>query len=226
MSHPVRVKLCGMTRPTDAVHAVSAGADYVGVILSEGFGRSISPEVAAAISGSIAKPTVGVFVDESPEVVVAKCRSAGVQIIQLHGSEPPPDIEYIRGAGSWTVWKSFSVRDPEEATQRVHRYVNAVEGILFDAWHPEVPGGTGTNFHWAEFRTGRDALPAEVDFVLAGGLNASNVQEAIQALGPDIVDVSSGVEISTGVKDTMMVEEFIRRVRSAGVEPGAGGRGR
>lgn len=218
----VRVKICGVKRPSDAVHAAQAGADYVGLILSEGFGRSISTEVAAAITDSISQPTVGVFVDEAPESVVEKCRSAGVQVVQLHGVETLASVETIRESGPWEVWKSFSMRDPGEVMQRIRPFLGAVDGVLFDAWNPNVPGGAGTTFNWVDFQAGRDALPGELDFVLAGGLNSSNVEEAISALRPDIVDVSSGVEGSPGVKDARMVEDFIQRAHGAGAGTGAG----
>lgn len=216
MTRRVRVKICGVKGTTDAVHVARAGADYVGMILSEGFGRSISAEIAAAISDSIPQPTVGVFVDESPSAVVAKCRVAGVRIVQLHGTETPTDIERIREAGPWKIWKSLSVRNAEEAAQHVRPWVDAVDGVLFDTWHPDVPGGVGATFPWVDFRVARDGLPPGIDFVLAGGLNPSNVHEAISVLRPDIVDVSSGVESSSGVKDANMVEDFIQRARGAG----------
>lgn len=220
MINPVKVKICGVTRRVDAIHAADVGADYVGMILTGGFGRSISASVAADISDSIEIPTVGVFVDEAPDVVAARCEVAGVEVAQLHGSESPYDVQGLREAGPWRIWKSFSMRDPEEASRLPRPFAEIVDGVLFDAWHPDVPGGGGTPFAWADFRVERDRLNRSVEFVLAGGLHAANVDEAISALKPDIVDVSSGVERAPGVKDPRKVEAFVQRARGANAAAG------
>ena len=114
------------------------------------------------------------------------------------------------------MWKALSVRNVEDVRWGLDRYEGTVDGLVMDGWHPDLLGGTGEAFPWDEVASLREAFPTGMAFVAAGGLRPDNVEEAIQKLGPDAVDVSSGVEIGPGIKDRKLVESFIENARNTG----------
>ena len=129
--------------------------------------------------------------------------------IQLHGEEEPDGVGHLRAVGPWRVWKAVRVRESEDVERAVSRYGEVVDGLLLDGWHPRLQGGTGASFSWHEVAAARDRIPPELELVVAGGLNPGNVRDAISALRPDMVDVSSGVESAPGLKDLDLVRAFI-----------------
>jgi phosphoribosylanthranilate isomerase len=212
----MRVKICGLCRPEDARLAAESGADYGGVILSPGSPRSqtlASAEPILAAAGVLAR--VGVFIDSSFDDVVTAGRALDLSILQLHGSEAPSQVEALRDAGAWRVWKGLRPRTGDEFAREVARYVAAADGILVDGWSAAVAGGGGVAFDWAAVTRCRDRVPPDVEWVVAGGLTPENVAEAITMLDPDTVDVSSGVEASAGVKSAAKVRAFIAGAREA-----------
>lgn len=214
-----RVKICGITRRRDAVAAVRAGAAYVGAVLVPGSRRAVAPEAAREIGRGLDASLVALSVDGPPGAVAAAAEAAGARVLQLHGGEPPGDVARIREAGPWRVWKAVRIRGGEDAAgelrRAIDRYGGVIDGLLLDAWHPELPGGTGRPFPWEEVAAARDEVPGGVDVVAAGGLTPANVAEAIRILRPDVVDVSSGVERAPGQKDPALVEAFVARAREA-----------
>ena len=213
-----RIKICGLTRLPDAHAAAHAGADFLGTILSPGYGRSVEPEFAREIVEGTGLPVVGVTVDESVDRMVELAERGGVAILQLHGSEGPDDIEALRRLGDWAVWKALRVRTTREVVEAIDVFAGVADGLLLDGWHPEHAGGSGVRFPWDLVEPVRFRFPEGLTFVAAGGLRPSNVSEAVRRLDPDVVDVSSGVEISQGVKDAGRLHAFIRNARAAGVE--------
>lgn len=206
----VRTKICGITRVDDAGLAGRAGAHFVGAILTEGYRRSVTPEFAAAYPDASGCPLVGVTVDEPLDRLVDLARRAGVSVLQLHGDEDPEMIEALRSEGDWELWKALRVRSADGVTSALDRYSGVVDGMLLDGWHPEHRGGSGVRFPWDLIEPVRDRFPSELRFIAAGGLHPDNVAEAVVRLRPDVVDVSSGVEITHGVKDAARVRAFIR----------------
>lgn len=215
---PVKVKICGITRTEDAVVAAHAGADYVGAILSSGFGRSVSVEHAAAYGAETGLPLVGVTVDESLEDLVRIGEGAGLSVVQLHGTEPPELVGAVGAAGPWQVWKALRVRTADEIESAIATYARVADGLLLDGWHPEHRGGSGVRFPWDLLSPLRGRFPDGLTFVAAGGLTAENVGDAIRHMRPDVVDVSSGVEIAHGVKEPGRVRSFVRGARTAARE--------
>lgn len=213
----VRVKICTLTRLDDARHAVQAGADYLGAILSEGFARSVPPATARAFRSAAAgdPPLVGVLVNPSAEEARARAEAAGVQVLQLHGEETPALLDELRAAGGWTLWKAVRPRTADELRAAIDRYAEHADALLLDGWHPELKGGAGVRFDWELVARLRGELPDGLALVAAGGLTPHNVADAIAALAPDVVDVSSGVEAAPGRKDPAKVEAFIRAARSS-----------
>lgn len=208
---PPAVKVCGLTRHEDARQAAGAGAAYLGVILAPGGKRSVTPEAARVIFGGLSARRVGVFVDADDAAAVAE--AAGVHVIQLHGDESPEAAARLREAG-WEVWKALRPRTGGEFAGEAPRWAGAVDALLLDGFSAAARGGTGASFPWAEVAARLDALPAGTRLIAAGGLRPGNVAEAAIALRPAVVDVSSGVEISPGIKDPDAVRRFVRAVSS------------
>ena len=217
-----RVKICGCRRAADAITAARAGADYVGLVLAESI-RGVTAEEAAKIVADLkaacpdapARP-VGVFVDESTETVRRTAARIGLATVQLHGLEDPEQCRALR-AGGLRVWKAIRPRTPGELATLTDRYVQDVDGILVEGFSEEAAGGTGTGIPnaWLRDLFSQHAWSAPPRLILAGGLEPANVAAAIQAVGPDVVDVSSGVERSPGEKDAELIRAFIAQARQA-----------
>ena len=210
---PPAVKICGVTRARDARVAESLGASYVGMILSGGFDRSVTPHAGAGITSGLEIETVAVLVDEPVETAVHIAETVGVAVLQLHGNEPEGLVAELRSAGDWLVWKALRLRVVDDLERGIERYGTYVDGFLLEGWHPSKVGGSGESFAWDEFATALDRFPEGVDLIAAGGLKHENVREAIEQLRPSVVDVSSGVELEVGIKDRSLVEAFVTKVR-------------
>ena len=207
------IKICGITTPQDALAARELGADYLGMILSQGFPRSILPDEAVDIGLVAEAPLVAVLVDESLDEAERIARLSGASVIQLHGDEDSDYAEELCRRGGWAIWKAVRVRDLEDVTGAVEALGASVDGLLLDGWHPDRPGGSGASFSWEGVRVVRDRIPHDLKVIAAGGLTPGNVAEAVQALRPDIVDVSSGVELHVRRKDPELLRAFVRNAR-------------
>lgn len=206
---PTAVKICGITRLDDALAAARAGAHAIGLVFHRDSPRYLAPEAAAWIVRRLPPfvTSVGLFVDLEPAAVRAVLEVVPVDLLQFHGSEPP---DYCAAFGR-PYLKAVRVRPGVDLLQYAARYA-AAKGLLLDAFSDAVHGGTGQSFDWA-------LIPASlpVPIVLAGGLTPDNVAEAIRAVRPWAVDVSSGVEREKGIKDAAKIAAFIRGARDADV---------
>lgn len=212
MSAP-EIKICGLTRRRDAELAASSGARYGGAILAPGRKRSITAEAAADLFLDLPLRRVGVFVDAGVDATRRAAGIAGLHVLQLHGTETPADARELREGGSWVVWKAVNLRDPDDLARAVDAYGAEVDGLLVDGWSPDAPGGTGTSFDWDALASRRAGVPDTLPLIVAGGLNPGNVGRAVALLRPAVVDVSSGVELSPGVKDAAAIPAFIAAAR-------------
>lgn len=236
-AHPrprtVAAKVCGVTNPGDAATVADAGADYMGVILSPGYGRSVDLRRArelfrAGDDGSAGPRRVGVFVNEGLGRVVAAARALRLDVVQLHGRESPRAVAEVGEVGPWCVWKTVHAGSAAGArlADQVASYAGVADGILVDAWDPTSPGGTGRAFAWDEVGDGVRRAAPEALFVAAGGMTPANAASAVRALAPDVLDTSSGVESAAGggnpdpvAKDPARVRAFVDAVRKAGRGP-------
>jgi phosphoribosylanthranilate isomerase len=198
-------KVCGITRLTDALHAVQHGATALGFVFWRRSPRYIAPERAAEIIRELpgTVTTVGVFVNQPVDEVARVAAAAGATTIQLHGDEPPAYATAL----AWPVWRAVALT----GTNRTLSDWPAGTTFLLDAHDPVRRGGTGQRIDWDEAA----GIAARHRVVLAGGLTPENVQEAIAAVQPFGVDVSSGVEEAPGVKDHKKVAQFLERARAA-----------
>jgi len=202
-------------RARDAAVAVEAGARYLGVILAPGGKRTVTPEAAAVIFGDLPARRAGVFVNATASELRRAAAAARLDVLQLHGDEPPGLAAALREEG-FTVWKAVRPRDGDEFAAAAVLYGGSVDALLLDGYSPDARGGTGKAFPWREIAARLDVLADGVALVAAGGLRPGNVAEAATILRPAIVDVSSGVESAPGVKDPDAVRAFIAAVRALG----------
>jgi phosphoribosylanthranilate isomerase len=195
--------------------AEEAGADYVGFILVPGTPRYVTPEEARELRLGVRVPSVIVLADRGINEAVRSAETVGASVIQLHGSESPGFLADLRASGPWEVWKAVRVRGAGDARDGLSRFGEVADGLLLDGWHPDKIGGTGELFSWRDVGKIRNEIPLRLRFIVAGGMDPTNVGEAVARLRPDLVDVSSGVEASPGVKDRSRVETFINRAKTA-----------
>ena len=205
MNHLI-VKICGLREVAHARVAVDAGADLVGFVFAP-TRRYVAPDVVASIVAAlpISVRKVGLFVDESPELVRSIVRGCGLDYAQLCGDET---IDYCEMLGVPAI-KSFRVRGPE-VVDDVAGYAEHVTWSILDGYQANAYGGTGASFDWQIAR----AVTDQYKIILAGGLSPTNVADAIQIARPMGVDVSSGVE-TNGVKDIAKIASFVEAVRFA-----------
>lgn len=197
----IKIKLCGLTRPSDIETANLLHPDYVGFVFAKKSRRYVSPERVKTLKELLHPEilAVGVFVDEEPETVAAWLSSGIIEMAQLHGGEDEAYIKKLRGLTGRPLIKAFSVRgvrDIENAN------ASAADFVLLDAGG----GGTGTAFNW-ELLAGMSR-----PYFLAGGLEVSTVGEAVRRWRPYAVDVSSGIE-TDGCKDAEKMQAFVERVK-------------
>lgn len=207
------VKICGLRRREDARHAEEAGADYLGIILSTGFGRSVSLPDAAALVADLHAIRVAVLVDESVSGAVAAAEAVGAGVLQLHGSEPRNVVAALAAEGRWRIWKSVRARTPEDLARAAEEYGDVVDGVLVEGYREGVVGGGGARLDLDPFLRTRSSLPERLQVVLAGGLTPDTVADAVARFRPHVVDVSSGVERTRGEKDPALVRRFIEEAR-------------
>ena len=205
----VQVKVCGLTLVEEAVACAGMGADAIGLVFYPPSPRWVSGQRAREISGSLPEQVwkVGVFVDEPYSAVMKKAEFCRLNCVQLHGAEPPGMVEALEAAGISVIKSLFVKKGPFLSEAGLYR----ASAYLIESGGGLVPGGAGLSWRWAE----AGELPGKVPCILAGGLSAENVGEAIYAFGPDAVDVSSGVESEPGRKDISKVRAFIEAVRNA-----------
>jgi len=195
------IKFCGMTRPEDAQYAAALGARYVGVVFAES-PRQLTDERARDVFAKVpfGVSRVGVFGDTKPEQIAARAEALGLDVVQLHGDPKPRTIARVRKRWHGQVWAVQRISDtlPDSARD----LFEAADGVVLDARVPGQLGGTGVELPWEELRDRVNLFrPPRAKLVLDGGLTPENVARAINALTPEVVDVSSGVEVMVGVND-------------------------
>ena len=205
----VRVKICGITCPEDALSAVEAGADFLGFVFYPPSPRFVTPETVSEITSVIRHSarslrTVGVFVDEDLDRVQAIIRECGLDYAQLCGAEPP---EYVAALEEKAI-KALRVTSVDDLRQ-LALYRAAFYHL--DSYHPTKPGGTGLVWDWSLAVAAKQFGP----IILAGGLTPTNVAGAIREVHPYAVDVSSGVESIPGRKDATSMQRFVAAAKAS-----------
>lgn len=211
---PVRAKICGLTRVADVQAAVAAGVDAIGLVFYPPSPRAVTASQAAELVKQMSPfvQAVGLFVNASLADIQQVLAQVPLDLLQLHGDETPEQCQKI-GQSTGRRWiKAIQMRPDLDVLVEIEAFAAVgASGILLDAWHPDLKGGTGHAFDWARWpRT-------DVPLILAGGLTATNVSTAIAQTQPYAVDISGGVERidplsgkpQKGVKDSALMQQFM-----------------
>ncbi|QDU30702.1 N-(5'-phosphoribosyl)anthranilate isomerase [Anatilimnocola aggregata] len=223
-----RIKICGITNVDDALQAIEAGADALGLNFYKRSPRYVTPEQAAEIVRAVrTSPAgrgvtiVGVFVNESQPGLMTLQEQLKLDAWQLHGDEPVQFLAALSTHPDVRVSMIRAYRCKERDLSAIANDLLACDAavalpsaVLLDAYAPDAFGGTGKVVDWNVVRDERDQLFG-LPVILAGGLTAENVAEAVRIAQPDAVDVASGVESSPGKKDSAKVRDFIAAAKAA-----------
>ena len=207
------VKICGLQRRDDVVMADEHGADFLGVVMSSGFSRSVDMKRARALVDGVSARRVAVLVDESADEAERMAETLRAHVIQLHGDEPQDVLETLARRGTWSLWKGVRARTVDDVVAALAKYRGLVDGLLLEGWKEGVVGGAGVRLELDPEQV-HEHLSDAHDLILAGGLGPVTVAAAVARFRPDVVDVSSGVESKVGEKDQVLVRDFITAARS------------
>ncbi|NTW52843.1 MAG: phosphoribosylanthranilate isomerase [Chlorobiaceae bacterium] len=211
-----KIKICGITRNQDALDACLAGADALGFNFSNSSPRAVRPDVAKKIIKQLPPlvTAVGIFVEQTPDEISDLCAYCGLQVAQLHSDAYSPEQALlVRGAKVLRVFRP----GPDFRIEEVREFadITGYKGFLFDAFNPQMAGGTGESI---ESSTAVQLFEQTRNFawtLLAGGLKPENVGAAVRLVRPWGVDTASGVESAPGIKDPIKTKAFIEAVRDA-----------
>lgn len=217
MTTRTRIKICGLTRPEDVADVVGAGADAIGFVFYPGSPRYVTPEAAGELVAAIPPfvTTVGLFVNATVEDVRAVLAKVPLSLLQFHGDETPAQCAVISAAVGRPFIRAARVADTTTAADLLqwetdYRKASPLfTGLLLDTFVAQY-GGSGKVFDWS-------LIPKELAplVVLSGGLNVQNATDAVTLVRPFAVDISSGVEVAKGVKDSHKIRAFVDAVRAA-----------
>lgn len=204
-----QVKICGLRRAEHVNAAAEAGARYVGLVFFPKSPRAVSIDEAAQLAPHVpvGMATVGLFVNPDDALLDQVLARVPLDIIQLHGSESPDRVSAVKTLTGLPVMKAVGLSDPSDLPGLTD-YGLVADMLLVDAKPPKgaaLPGGNGLSFDWRLLAGRRWLRP----WMLAGGLNPQNVAEAIRLTGAPAVDVSSGVEVESGIKDEGLIRAFV-----------------
>jgi phosphoribosylanthranilate isomerase len=206
-----RVKICGITRVEDALAAVNAGADAIGLVFYAASPRCVNIAQAKVIVDAMPPfvSVVGLFVNAKVSEIQSVISQVDLDIIQFHGDETPQDCEQACAQINLPYYKAIRVKPDTNLLQYAIDF-NAAKALLLDAYSEQAYGGTGHTFDW-------NLIPKNLPkpIILAGGLDVQNVAEAIRLTQPYAVDVSGGVELTKGIKDAAKIAAFMQAVKES-----------
>ncbi len=207
---PIQTKICGLSTPESVDAAVAGGVSHIGLMFFAKSPRNVTIEQAAALAARLPGhvSAVGVFVDPDAAFLDEVRKQVPLKAIQLHGDERPAFTAQMGLRHGIEIWKVIPVKTAEDV-KLAGKYRGSAQRILYDAKTPKgaaLPGGMGLRFDWNLLQGLQHPLP----WMLAGGLHAGNIGEAVRISGADFVDVSSGVESAPGIKDVDKIKAFLK----------------
>lgn len=210
---PVQVKICGLMNVHQAVTCAEMGADAIGLIFYPKSPRFVSCETARSISKALPETvkTVGVFVDENQDTILATVDSCSLDAVQLHGNEPPSLIDKLIRKKLTVIKALFSTRQPGLDSAARYR----ASAYLVESGGGSLPGGNAEQWDWKQ--AGRLAIKYPI--LIAGGLSPGNVKQVIEGCRPAGIDLSSGVEIEPGKKDLAKVASLFKAIATVSIQP-------
>ena len=212
------VKFCGLTRAVDAEVGGALGAAYLGVVFAGGprqLDAASARRVLDGARGSARARRVGVFGAQPADVIAATAAAAALDVVQLHGSSDAALVDALRQRFAGEIWRVVRVPATAEPAA-LHVAGDGVDAVLVDALVPGTLGGAGVAVDWERLAAALDCAGRPRRLVLAGGLRPENVERAIGLVAPDVVDVSSGVESTPGIKDHAMMRAFAEAAARGG----------
>ena len=214
MTNPVSVKICGLATVDDVRACSDAGANYMGLVFFEKSPRNITISAARelALAAPLGLAKVALVVNPSDAELDAITGTVPLDMLQLHGRETPERVAEVKARYGLPVMKAVGIADGDDLP-KLESYFGVADQILVDAKPPnggELPGGNGLSFDWRLIAGRRWPCP----WMLAGGLTAENVAEAVKMTGAKQVDVSSGVEDAPGLKNAELIQKFVQSSRS------------
>lgn len=212
----VAAKICGLNDPISIATAIEHGADYIGAVFYPRSPRAVTPEQAKTLFANVPHDTVklvGLFVDPTDPLLRTVLEHVNLDLIQLHGKETPERVAQIRQTFGKPVMKALAIATRDDLSL-AKAYETVSDMLLFDAKAPKnmkdaLPGGNGLSFDW----TMLEKYSCSIPWMLAGGLTAENVADAVKISGATSVDTSSGVESKPGQKDPNAIIDFLKTVR-------------
>lgn len=207
---PTLVKICGLSTHETIAAAVQAGAAYVGLVHFPKSPRHVSLAKAAMLRRDLPETAkvVLLVVNPDPHELAEAVRMIAPDVVQFHGQETPETLARFRAETGIAAWRAMAVKDAASLAN-VARFRGAADRVLLDAPASALPGGNGTAFDWSLLA----GWQAPLAWGLAGGLTPANVADAIRLTGAPLVDTSSGVERSPGIKDVDKITAFCKATR-------------
>jgi len=209
----IHVKICGLGDKEAVAAAVEGGARYLGFVFCPGSRHRIEAADAASLIARVPSPvaSVGLFVDPSDDDIAQVLSFAPLSMIQLHGAETPERVSSVKRATGLPVIKALGICAPQDVAA-AKQYEPVADLLLLDSWSPQggISGGNGVAFDWSLLKNASLSKP----WMLAGGLNAQNIEAAVAATGARILNVSSGVEDESGKKSPARIKEFLERAHT------------
>ena len=211
----IDIKICGLKTAEAVAAALDGGASHIGFIFFPKSPRYVDPGEAGRLRQAAKGRAIAVAVTVDPDDVTLDAIVAAMQpdMLQLHGNESVNRVAEIKARYGLPVMKALALRERGDLEQ-IKPYIGVADCFLFDAKPPkgsELPGGNGVSFDWQVL----SELDASIDYMLSGGLNASNIGDALRATNAQGIDISSGVESAPGVKDVGLIRDFFRAVGAA-----------
>jgi phosphoribosylanthranilate isomerase len=215
-----KIKICGLTNESDALAAIDAGADAIGLNFYRGSKRYVTSAEARPIVGAVGNRVdkIGVFVNAPADEICCVCDSVGLQWVQLHGNEPPELLASLGNRFSIVRARRYDERGLPAVSDDISACLKTggrtLKAVLLDAALAGQFGGTGHALDWRKLEN-YPASTRGIPLILAGGLTPENVAEAIRIVRPQAVDVASGVESSPGKKDAAKMRDFVAAAQEA-----------
>ena len=212
MTNLFEIKICGVNDKNSMLAAIDAGADYIGLVFYKNSPRNLKLPIAESLITFRNKKSkiVALTVDAKDEFIIEIKERISPDYFQLHGNETPERCKEIRSNFNTPIIKGLGIRDKTNLEESTKSFENICDIMILDAPSSNLPGGNGKQFDWNILK----GYNSKSKWMLAGGIDVNNVKDAIRSTKAPGIDVSSGVEISKGIKDPALIRNFISECRN------------